>query len=223
MAEVTTPAPRSSSVRTAGRAASRGRRAADDCRAAWRQPADFGGGGQPRAGRRPHGAAPAAARRSGRAPPDDLHRVGRSRSSGRWPRRRTACACWSKASRARGRSSSRTIAASSGAAEAAARNGRAIDRYRRTRPAAPGARRPRAVARHRIVARHQDAGHEPGRSAADCVPPGQPARHEGRGQAAAARGEQPVDEARRGLDGAVARNRGARAEGPDRVDARKRK
>ena len=40
------------------------------------------------------------------------------------------------------------------------------------------------------------------------------------GQAEAARGEQPLREARRGRDGAVARDRGARAEGPDRVAGR---
>ena len=55
------------------------------------------------------------------------------------------------------------------------------------------------------------------------VPPRQPARHEGRGQAAAARGEQPVDQARRGLDGAVSRNRGARTRRARSNRARKRK
>ena len=41
------------------------------------------------------------------------------------------------------------------------------------------------------------------------------------GQAEAARGEQPRGEARRGLDGAVARDRGPRAEGADSVEGRK--
>ena len=55
------------------------------------------------------------------------------------------------------------------------------------------------------------------RSAAPRLPARQPARHEGRGQAEAARGEQHLDQADAVADGAVARDRRARAEGQDRV------
>ena len=107
-----------------------------------------------------------------------------------------------------------------GAHHADARIGRALDRNRCARPPAAGTGRPRAVAGHRPLSRHQGARVEPRRSAPARLPAGQPARHEGRGQAEAARGEQRPRQADGGLDGAVARDRGPRAEGQDRVARR---
>ena len=58
------------------------------------------------------------------------------------------------------------------------------------------------------------------RSAAHRVSARKPARHEGGGQAAAARGEQHLDQARRRRGSPLARDRRARVEGPDRVARR---
>ena len=88
----------------------------------------------------------------------------------------------------------------------ASRNGRSIQSTSPPGAAAAGAGRPGAVARHRLVPRHQDPRDEPRRSAPDRVHPGKPARYETGGQAASPRGEQPGREAGRGLDGAGARN-----------------
>ena len=178
-------------------------------------PAGVGRGGQPRARRRSHGPAAAAdaARRTSRRA-DDLHRVGTVaiiRQMAKAPTGMRVLVEGSSRARAEFLQNERGFirALIKPLPEAVG----ALDRDRRARPAAAGAGRPRAVAGDRPVARHQDARDEPRRSAAHRLPAGQPARHEGGGQAAAARGEQHRGQARRGLDGALARDRRARAEG----------
>ncbi len=58
--------------------------------------------------------------------------------------------------------------------------------------------------------------------AARRLPAGEPPRHEAGGQAEAARGREHRGQARRGRDGTDARDRGARAEGTDRIAGRER-
>ena len=178
-------------------------------------------GREPRAGGRPAALpGPAAGRRATSPSRTTCGRSARSPPSGRWPRRPTAastssskarCAAKADGDRPRRTSSLRATVAPLPEAE------RAHARGRRLRPAHPGADRPRAVAVERPVAGAARAGARASTTRCGSPTAGEPARHQGRREAADPRSRRLDRQAEGGGRRAQPRGRAARAEGQDRV------
>ena len=177
----------------------RDRRVSADAAAAGDHAADVDRIGQPRARQRPAAVSHAADRRDAMNPqPDDLKKIGTIaaiRQMAKVPNGGVHVIVEGLSARAqRGRDALSGLALRA-TVHAGARTDRADARSRRLRPAPARADRSRAVGDERAVAGAARPGRRHRRSAAAGLPAVEPARHEGRREAADPRERQPDREA----------------------------